>query len=79
MRRVLLILFLFMVMLNGCATTQMVKPTIKDSEVIQAPFDRVWEALIATLAEKALPIESIEKESGLSYYEICNLYHWWTP
>jgi len=30
-----------------------------------APFDRVWRATVSTLAEMALPIESMDKGSGL--------------
>lgn len=54
------------VFISGCATTtQMVKPDIQNSSTIQASYDKVWGALMATLAEKAYPIESVEKESGL--------------
>lgn len=49
----------------GCATTQMVRPTIQDTDVIHASFNKVWGAVVATLAEMALPIESIERGSGL--------------
>jgi len=65
MRKFYLLVVLLSAILAGCATTQMVKPTIQDTDVIQAPFDKVWGAVVATLAEMALPIESIEKESGL--------------
>jgi len=53
--------FIFII---GCATVP-VRPTIQDTQIINAPFDKVWEALVATLAEMGLPIESIEKESGI--------------
>jgi hypothetical protein len=62
MKKIILVLF---VILMGCATTPANKPTIKDTETIQAPFDEVWRATVSTLAEMALPIESIEKEKGL--------------
>jgi len=65
MRKIYLLIALPTVLLAGCAPPQMVKPTIQDTVVIQAPFDKVWGAIVSTLAEMALPIESIEKESGL--------------
>lgn len=65
MRKLYLLVVLLLVIFTGCATTQMVRPTIQDTDAIQAPFDKVWGAVVATLAEMALPIEAIEKESGL--------------
>ena len=50
--------------LAGCVTPA-VRPTIQDTKIIDAPFDKVWSALIATLSERALPIKAIEKESGV--------------
>jgi starvation-inducible outer membrane lipoprotein len=54
-----------LVLLASCATKPPVKPTIKDTQIMQAPFDRVWTATVSTLAEMALPIESMDKGSGL--------------
>lgn len=64
MLRFRLIAVLVVFFLVGCATVA-VRPTIQDTEIIDAPFDKVWGALIATLSEQSLPIETIEKESGL--------------
>ena len=50
--------------LAGCVTPA-VRPTIQDTVTINAPFDKVWSAIIATLSERALPIKTIEKESGV--------------
>lgn len=60
----LLVALLVISFLVACATVT-VRPTIQDAKIINAPFDKVWSALIATLVEQALPIEVIEKESGL--------------
>ncbi len=54
-----------LVILASCATKQPVKPTIEDTQIMQAPFDRVWTATVSTFAEMALPIESMDKGSGL--------------
>lgn len=50
----------------GCATAP--PPTnvkIEDTRIYVAPFDKTWGAAVATLAEKGLEIESIDKASGL--------------
>jgi len=62
MKRITLIIFAIVV---GCATTPADKPPIKDAQTIQASFDEVWRATVSTLAEMALPIESMDKGSGL--------------
>ena len=49
----------------GCATTPADEPPIKDALTIQASFDEVWRATVSTLAEMVLPIESMDKGSGL--------------
>ncbi len=38
---------------------------IEDTKFYDASFDETWAALIETLSDMTLPIESIEKESGL--------------
>ena len=48
----------------GCRTYG-VRPTIQDTEIINAPFDKVWEALIATITKRGYSIEAVEKTSGL--------------
>lgn len=53
-----------LVILAGCATAPADKPPIKDAQTIQAPFDEVWRATVSTLAEMALPIESMDKGNG---------------
>jgi len=65
MRKIYLLVVLLAAILASCSTTQMVRPNIQYAVVIQDSFDRVWGPVVATLAEMALPIESIEKESGL--------------
>lgn len=54
-----------LVILASCAAKPSVKPTIEDTQIMQAPFDSVWRATVSTLAEMALPIESMDKSSGL--------------
>ena len=56
---------LLAVILAGCAVTQVTRPGIEDSAIISAPLDKVWGAIIATIGDRALPFESVEKESGL--------------
>jgi len=51
--------------LAGCAIAPAVRPTIQDTKIINAPFDKVWSAIVATLSERALPIKTIEKENGV--------------
>lgn len=59
------ICLVLLVFLIGCATSPVKPPVVKDTEIFQAPFNRVWKATVATIANMALPVESIEKESGL--------------
>jgi hypothetical protein len=61
-RKVALIL-LVVPFLAGCASVA-VRPTIQDTEIINAPFDTVWKAMVGTLAEQSIPIQSIDKASG---------------
>jgi len=53
----------------GCCTaTQGVAPSQtagRDTVLYAAPFDKVWGAVVATLAEEEYPIGAIEKSSGL--------------
>ena len=51
------------ILLSSCAP--LVAPEIVDTFVFDAPFDTVWGATVATIADKSLPIEAIEKESGI--------------
>ena len=62
MKRITLIIF---AIVAGCATTPADKPPIKDAQTIQASFDEVWRATVSTFAEMALPIESMDRGSGL--------------
>ena len=64
MKKPFICLISALILLSGCVTAP-VRPTIKDTEIFQADFDRVWKSTIATIADMALPVESIEKESGL--------------
>lgn len=65
-RKVLIFLYPWILLVVSCATTgQMVKPVIWDEETFQASYDKVWGSIVATVAEQALPIEAIEKESGI--------------
>ena len=54
-----------LVVLASCATKQPGKPTVEDTQVIQASFDQVWRATVSTFAEMALPIESMDRGNGL--------------
>lgn len=54
-----------LVILASCVTKPPVKRTIKDTQIMQAPFDRVWKATVSTFAEMAMPIESMDRGSGL--------------
>lgn len=40
-------------------------PSVQQVQTFNAPYDQAWAAVIETVAEMSLPIESIEKESGL--------------
>jgi len=41
------------------------QPIIQNTITIDAPFDQVWTAVVSTIADISMPIESIEKDSGL--------------
>ncbi|MCL4510012.1 MAG: hypothetical protein M1470_02945 [Bacteroidetes bacterium] len=64
MKRRLMLALLLGPVLAGCASVP-VPPAIQDTEIINAPFDKVWSAIVGTLAEQSLPIQSIDKASGL--------------
>lgn len=54
-------------LLAGCATVG-VQPTqisINKSKVYNAPYDKVWSAIIAVVAESNLNITTLEKSSGI--------------
>jgi hypothetical protein len=54
------------VALCGCAATnQLSAPRYESSQVIDSPFDRTWAALVASIADQAMPVQAVEKESGL--------------
>lgn len=56
---------LLTVVLAGCATVP-TKPTpTQRTDVIDAPFDKVWEALVTTLSDEGFTFELIEKDSGV--------------
>ena len=56
----------FLAALIGCATPQPATRTvIEKSRVFDAPYDKVWAAIIAGVAESNLPITTLEKDSGL--------------
>jgi len=61
----LVVLLAAFALLSGCATTSVVRPVIQDSYLVEAPYDKAWSAIVATAAEKSLPVKSIEKDSGL--------------
>lgn len=54
-------------MLVGCATAglQPTQPSIDKSRGYNAPYDKVWSAVIAGVAESNLNITTLEKESGI--------------
>lgn len=68
-RNVLILFYPWILLVVSCATTSQtvkpVKPIIWDEETFQASYEKVWGSVIATVAEQALPIDVIEKESGL--------------
>jgi hypothetical protein len=40
-------------------------PVAVEATTVSAPFDRAWGAVVQTLFEKNIPIDTVEKESGL--------------
>lgn len=60
-------LMVVLMTLVGCAASQQLTPATPrtDTAVLDAPFDKVWQATVATLAEEGMPIQTIEKESGI--------------
>lgn len=54
-------------LLVGCATPglQPTKTSIDKSKVYNAPYDKVWSAVIAGVAESNLNITTLEKASGI--------------
>jgi len=59
-----LIAFLLTMSIIGCATAAL-QPTIQNTITVDATFDQVWAAVVSTIADISMPIESIEKDSGL--------------
>lgn len=59
--------FTIIAMLVGCATpgVQPTKTSIDKSRDYSAPYDKVWAAIIAGVAESNLNITTLEKESGI--------------
>lgn len=53
-----------LVFIVGCVTHP-TRVVIEDSEEFNAPFDKVWDALVATISELSLPIKAVEKDSGI--------------
>ncbi|TVT76719.1 MAG: hypothetical protein FHP92_08705 [Denitromonas halophila] len=54
-------------LLAGCATPSIppTQTTIDKSREYSAPYDKVWSAIIAGVAESNLNITTLEKESGI--------------
>lgn len=48
----------------GCATSPRPRTIVKDFDM-EVEFDEVWPAVIETLAELNIPIDNLEKDSGL--------------
>ena len=59
-------LVVLVVAIAGCAPQEMIRPTIQDSMVIPASFDKAWGAMIASLSEQSLPVRAVDKASGLA-------------
>ncbi|SIO72638.1 hypothetical protein SAMN05444172_9112 [Burkholderia sp. GAS332] len=53
--------------LTGCVTQGMapVSMSVEKSRTYGAPFDQVWTAVIGSIADKNLPVTTLEKASGL--------------
>jgi len=67
MRIKILVLGLACLMIYSCAV-RLDSPAprqITNAFPIEAPFDKVWEAVIGSFAELQLPIVNMEKDSGL--------------
>lgn len=60
-----LLIALGMVFLTACAATEQSLSPIKDTEVFGAPFEKVWMATLASIAEMGIGIDTIEKNNGL--------------
>lgn len=58
----------------GCAASQQMTSytPVRDTEVFNAPFGRAWGAAVATLAEEGMPIQVIEKDSGIMTTQFVN-------
>jgi hypothetical protein len=64
MRKCIAIVGLFIFLFSGCATAP--KPrTIVNAFDYQNDYDAVWSATVETFAELNLPIDNMEKDSGL--------------
>jgi hypothetical protein len=67
LNRVLPLIALLVALLVGC-TTPGLQPTqvnVDKTRVYSAPYDKVWTAIIAGVAESNLSITTLEKESGI--------------
>lgn len=53
-----LVLGLVSLLCSCAAPIAIVIPVIVDTFTLEAPFDEVWQATVATIAEKSLPIEA---------------------
>lgn len=77
MKKIYFFAVLFLVILTGCATTEIVAPPpIHDTEVVQGSFENVWRAILTALTETRLPLKLIEKESGMIVTEFVPLRRW---
>lgn len=65
MRIKILVLGLMCFMIYGCAGIAPAPRQIAKAFPIEAPFDEVWQAVIESFAELQLPIQNMEKDSGL--------------
>ena len=64
MRIKILVLGLACLMICSCATAPAPRQIVK-AFPIGAPFDEVWQAVIESFADLQLPIQNMEKDSGL--------------
>lgn len=62
-----IVTLLLIALLVGCATPGLppTQTNIEKSKVYSAPYDKVWSAIIAGVAESNLNITTLEKESGI--------------
>lgn len=72
-------LFLAVILFSCTMPPQEAREPIKDSEVFNSPFNKVWAGIVSTIAEMSLPIQSIEKESGLITTQFITDKSGWEP